>query len=103
MGYIFSNIFTLRTIVLTFIVIYPLLPVQFGVDVGHGLPVFKAPRMAMLILMYLLLCKGIFFKCIADFFNSKIYSLPILLLMGAMLATSFNAGNFVATLYYSIS
>lgn len=89
--------------ILIFFFIYPLLPGLWGINLPFGLPVLRAHRMALVILILYLLRNGLFIKYYSNFFKSKLFNFQILFIILSMFATSFLSTAKASTIFFTIS
>ncbi|MDY6933323.1 MAG: O-antigen ligase family protein [Spirochaetota bacterium] len=83
-----------------FMFIYPLLPCLWGINIGGGIPVFRAQRIAALILIFYLYRRGLFRQVYTDFIKANIFTYPIVFIIISFLITSFFSTNMKGTFFY---
>lgn len=85
------------------IFIYPLLPLLWGIEVGSTLPVIRAHRLLMMIVILYLALNGIFLKSYADFFKSGTFTLPVACIIFSMFITMLGSFNFFTSMFFLFS
>ena len=98
-----SKQFDVKNFLLIFFIIYPLLPVNAGINLGEGIPVLRAHRIAVLLLLVFLISKGLLLKCYNDFIKSNIFTFNIVFIIISMIVTSFFSANQTGTLFFIFS
>ncbi len=92
-----------KKVMLVFFFIYPLLPCMAGFQVGGGIPVFRAHRIATIIIILFLLSRGLFWEYFKKFFKSNIFSYYLLFLFLTMSITSLLSDNKIGSIFIVLS
>ena len=93
-----------KKIIFAYVLIYPVLPLHVGFDLGGGLPVFTIGRIVSIALFLLLLSKGVLLKIIKEFLEKSFVRNILLFLFFTMgLTAFFSALSFKATLFFIVS
>lgn len=92
-----------KRVVIIFILIYPLLPYLFGINIGGGVPVFRAHRIAILGLMVFLMSKGLLIRYYTEFIKTNLFSYPLLFVILSSFLTAFLSKAVMSTFFFIFS
>ncbi len=92
-----------KRVVVLFILIYPLLPYLFGINIGGGVPVFRAHRIAILGLMVFLMSKGLMVRYYTEFMKTGLFSYPLLFVILSSFLTAFLSKAMTSTMFFIFS
>jgi len=101
--WILSKKINVKSFLLIFFIIYPILPSLAGINLGAGVPVLRAHRIAAALLLLFLISNSLFFKVFVDFFKSNIFTFNIVIFIFSMFMTAFFSYDSQATLFYCLS
>lgn len=88
---------------LGFFFFYPLLPCLWGIDLGGGLPILRAHRVAILVLLIYLIRKSLFTEYYKRFLKANVFSYAILLIVLSQFITAFFSEGMNSTIFLNLS
>ncbi len=102
-GWMLARRLEIKNFVLGFFFIYPLLPLLWGFQIASFLPVIRAHRVSVLILIFFLINKGVFIQYYKDFFKTNIFSYVIIFLTISLFLSSLFSIAKVPSFFYFFS
>jgi O-antigen ligase len=88
---------------LGFFFIYPLLPGLWGLNLPAGLPILRAHRVATMILIFYLIRNDLLTDFHKNFFKSKLFTWPIILIILSMFISSLLSDAKVSSFFFTMS